>query len=103
MRELLDPETLIARIRAWNATLSVRDRAGMPEDGWRVLAEIVRRGQLSRGEVPRVLGSSERTGRRVIAALSRAGAVTSRTPKGPLLLAIPASALEAWFPALAPA
>jgi Fic family protein len=101
MRELLNPDELIARIRAWNATHA--SRGELPDDAWRLLAEIVRRGQLPRGEGRRALGTSDRTARRAIAALTKIGAVTSRTPKGPLLLSIPAPALEAWFPALAPA
>ena len=100
MRQLLDPDELIARLRVWNATLAARGE--LPDEAWRVLAEIVRRGQLPRGEASRALGTSERTARRVIGALATVGAVTSDTPKGTLLLAIPVSALEAWFPALAP-
>lgn len=97
MRGLLDPPAFIERMRRWNA-----GAAAIPEDGWKLLADIVRRGELPRGEAARALGTSERTARRVVARLQKEGVVTSLTPKSALRLAFPASVLEHWFPLLAP-
>jgi Fic family protein len=103
MRGLLDAETLIGRMRVWNERRAGERRAPLPTQGWRLLAEVVRRGEVPRGEAARVLGTSERTARRVVSRLVREGVLASATPKGPLRLAFPAEVIEHFFPLLAPA
>jgi hypothetical protein len=67
-----------------------------------VLDAILYRGELPRGEAADVLGASDRTARRVVAALADHGVVTSETPKGPLHIAFPAKLASRWMPGLFP-
>ncbi|MFZ0836893.1 MAG: hypothetical protein WAM77_05530 [Xanthobacteraceae bacterium] len=58
------------------------------------------RGEFERGEVPRITGLSERTGRRVFNDVVDAGLLASETPKGPVSLRFPADTLDILFPRL---
>jgi Fic family protein len=105
MRELVDPDSLVDRIRAWVRAAGTGGvgRSRLPPDSWRLLEEALRRGEVTRGAAARLLGTSERTARRALAALVREGVLVSRTPKGPVRLAFLPDVLEYFFPLLAPA
>jgi Fic family protein len=68
----------------------------------RLLDEALSRGEFERGEVPRITGLSERTGRRVFNDVVDAGLLASETPKGPVSLRFPADTLDILFPRLFP-
>jgi Fic family protein len=104
MRSLLDPATLRERMRTWVHLRSTGGIGGtpLPADAWRLLDAALSRGELRRGEAARILGTSERTARRVLATLTREGLLVSRTPKGTVRLGFPVDALEYFFPLLAP-
>jgi Fic family protein len=72
-----------------------------PEAG-RLLEEALIRGEFERGEVPRITGLPERTGRRLFNDVIAAGLLASDTPKGPVSLRFPIEALEILFPRLFP-
>jgi Fic family protein len=65
-----------------------------------LLQEALIRGQFERGEVGRITGLPERTARRVLNDVLRAGLLASETPKGAVSLRFPADALEDLFPRL---
>ena len=57
---------------------------------------------LYRGDVPELLGASERHSRRVVSALIERGAVVSASTRAPLHLAFPAHLASRWMPGLFP-
>jgi len=67
-----------------------------------LLEEALMRGEFERGEVARITGLPERTARRVLTDVTEVGLLASSTPKGPVSLRFPESALEELFPKLYP-
>ena len=67
-----------------------------------LLQEALIRGQFERGEVGRITGLPERSARRVLNDVLRAGLLASETPKGAVSLRFPADALKDLFPRLYP-
>ena len=97
---LIQPEQLHARIKNWAAE---QIRLGALPDG----ADIILESALYRGEVPRgavagLVGASERSARRVTAALLKRGVVVAQTQRKPLRLAFPATLASRWMPGLFP-
>jgi Fic family protein len=100
MAGLLDLPGLSARVLAYAerraAYGELRPRAGL------LLREALLRGEVPRGDAPRVSGLRERTARKLVADLVAEGLLESATPKGPLRLAITADAAPWYFPQLYP-
>jgi Fic family protein len=67
-----------------------------------LLDQVLVRGEVDRGEVPRIVGLPVRTARRVLAQVVNDGLLASDTPKGPVYLRFPTVALEVLFPNLYP-
>ena len=67
-----------------------------------LLEEALLRGEFERGAAARIIGLSKRSARRVLGELVRTGLLASLTPKGPVSLRFPVSALEMLFPQLYP-
>jgi Fic family protein len=67
-----------------------------------VLKRVAITGEISRGEVFRIIEMSERTGRNVLRSLLDEGFLTSKSEKGLLRLGFPVSAAGFWFPELYP-
>ena len=85
MSSLFELDTLARRLRKYvdrNETLK-------PEAA-RLLEEALIRGELERGDVPRITGLPERTARRVFNGVLAAGLLASESPKGPVSLRFPA-------------
>lgn len=100
MEELVQPDRLRDRILLW---VEEEIRAGiLPRKAGRVLEAILYRGELPRGDVPPLLGTSERHARRVVAALIERGVVASKNTRAPLHLAFPARLASRWMPGLFP-
>ncbi|MBI5120900.1 MAG: Fic family protein [Rhodospirillales bacterium] len=68
----------------------------------RLLEEALIRGELERGDVPRITGLPERTARRVFNDVVATGLLASTTPKGPVSLRFPVETLDFLFPRLFP-
>lgn len=68
----------------------------------KLLEEALIRGEIERGDAPRVTGLPERTARRVLNEAVAAGLLASETPKGPVSLRFPQDTLEVLFPRLYP-
>ena len=100
MRELLDPSELQRRME-----LYVRDEESaerLPKRSFAVLREALLSGELERGRVPGLIGTSERTARRVISALLEKRLLVSDSHRAPLRLGFPIDVVERWFPKLYP-
>jgi Fic family protein len=100
MRELLDPSELQRRME-----LYVRDEESaerLPKRSFAVLREALLAGELERGRIPQLIGTSERTARRVISALFDMRLLVSGSHKAPLRLGFPIDVVERWFPRLYP-
>jgi len=97
MAQLLALDTLAQRLRGY-----VERSATLKPEAARLLEEALIRGELERGEAPRITGLPERTARRVVNDAIAHGLLASETPKGPLSLRFPGEALDVLFPRLFP-
>lgn len=100
MEELVQPDRLRDRILLW-VEEEVRANA-LPRKAGRILEAILYRGELPRGNVPELLGTSDRHARRVVASLIEPGVVVSESTRAPLRLAFPAKLAPRWMPGLFP-
>ncbi|WP_299739106.1 Fic family protein [uncultured Roseobacter sp.] len=100
METLMRPDRLRDRIMIW---AEEEMRAGaLPPKSDMILRAILFQGELLRGDVARILGTSERAARRVTSALLDAGALSSTSTRAPLKLAFPAKYAGRWMPGLFP-
>lgn len=67
-----------------------------------VLRTVAMEGEIARGEVARLIGMSERTGRDVLKSLLDEGLLVSNSERGPIRLGFPTHAAGYWFPDLYP-
>ena len=100
MRDLVTPKKLRARILIW-AEEEIRTDA-LPQKAGAVLEAILYRGELPRGDVPKLLGMTDRHARRITSTLLKAGVLTSDNDRAPLRLAFPARLAARWMPGLFP-
>lgn len=98
MGRKLDFDTFERRVRRFVDT----DSELKPEIA-DLLWDMALRGRVPRGELPRILGISERTARGVTRKLLDRGLVQASTHRAPLRLAFPTDAAEVYFPRLFPA
>jgi Fic family protein len=96
MEQLVRPDRLRERILLWSQEAARIDQ--LPPRAGRVLEAILYRGELPRGEVPELLGVSERSARRVVAALVKEGVVASASTRAPRIRAFPAWVASRWVP-----
>jgi Fic family protein len=100
MERLTEPSQLRARIIGWAEDES---RLGtLPSRAGQVLEAILYRGELPRGEVPKLLQVTERQAQRIMGALSDRHVVTSRSSRTPWRLSFPAALAHRWMPGLFP-
>lgn len=100
MEELVQPDRLRDRILIW-AEEEIRADTLPPKSGT-ILEAVLYRGELPRGDVAGLLGTSERNARRVTSALLEHCVLTSRSSRAPLYLAFPAALASRWMPGLFP-
>lgn len=100
MERLVEPEQLRRRVLLWSEE-EARHGALPPRAG-QVLEAVLYRGDLPRGEVPALLGLTDRHARRIVAALIEVGALASESSRAPLRLAFPAKLASRWMPGLFP-
>ena len=100
MEGLMMPDRLLNRILLWTEE---EIRAGeLPPQSRTIMRDVLYRGEIPRGEVARLLGSSPRHARRVTSALLKRGILVSRSTRAPLRLAFPAELASRWLPGLFP-
>jgi Fic family protein len=100
MEELVQPDRLRTRILMW-AEEEVR-LGNLPPKAGNILEAILYRGELPRGEVSGLLGTTARHARRIVAALADHRVLTSEGPRAALRLAFPAALAPRWMPGLFP-
>ncbi len=100
MEGLVQPDRLRNRILIWTEE-EIRADALPPKAG-AVLEAILYRGELPRGDVPLILGTSERNARRFTSALLEREVLVSPSTRAPLRLAFPANLVSRWMPGLFP-
>jgi hypothetical protein len=93
MRSHLD--ALSGRLRSF---VERHDR--LTPEAARLLEYTLVRGEIERGEAPRITGLPERTARRVLNQVIAAKLLDSASPKGPVSLRFPSDALDVLFPNL---
>lgn len=100
MEGLVQPDRLRDRILLW---AEEEVRAGLlPTKAGQVLEAVLFRGELPRGEVPALLGASERAARRVVSALLDRGVLSSESTRASLFITLPAALSGRWMPGLFP-
>ncbi|MDZ7761661.1 MAG: Fic family protein [Desulfovermiculus sp.] len=100
MEELVQPSRLRERLFLWAGG---EIRAGtLPPKADRVLEAILYQGEFPRGEVPGLLGVSERQARRITSSLLNHEIVTSDSNRAPLRLSFPARLAPHLMPGLFP-
>lgn len=97
---LMQPEQLRGRILLW-VEEEIRLSRLPPKSG-AVLEALLYRGELSRGDIPAIVGTGERQARRVVSALTDRGVLSSESTRAPLHLAFPATLASRWMPGLFP-
>lgn len=100
MEGLVQPNRLRDRILLW-AEEEVR-AGNLPPRAGAVLEATLFRGELPRGDVANLLGTSARHTRRVVSALVERGVLVSESSRAPLRLAFPAALAGRWMPGLFP-
>lgn len=100
MESLMKPQTLRERILYWAEEQIRLDKLPVKSDI--VLKALLYEGQLERGAVASLLGTSDRTARRITSALVQSGALSSESTRAPLTLAFPAKFADRWMPGLFP-
>lgn len=81
----------------------VRGSIGGSEAAALLAAEVLRRGEVPRGEASRITGRPERTARAALGKLVGADLLRSETPKGPVRLHFSVASADELFPRLFPA
>ncbi len=100
MEGLIQPNVLRARILAWaKDEISL---GNLPSQSTQVLEAILYRGELPRGEIPSMLGVSDRQARRIVSKLIEKSVIGSDSQKSPLYIRFPAYLASRWMPGLFP-
>jgi len=100
MEELVEPARLRDRIQIW---CDEETRGGrLPPKSSTILEAVLYRVEVPRGEIPSLLGASERQARRVSAALIEREVLTSESSRAALYRAFPATLASRWMPGLFP-
>ena len=100
MEDLVQPDRLRNRILIWTEE-EIRADALPPKSG-NIIEATLYRGELPRGEIAALLGTSDRHARRVTSALISREVLASESSRAPLRLAFPAKLASRWMPGLFP-
>ena len=100
IEELVQPERLRDRILIWTEEEVRASR--LPQEAGAVLEAVLYRGELPRGDVAKLLATSERQARRVTSGLLDREVLVSESTRTPLRLAFPARLASRWMPGLFP-
>lgn len=98
---LVQPDRLRARILL-RAEEEIR-LGRLPAKSGRLLAAVLYRGELPRGDADDFVGTGARQARRIVSALLDKAVLASDGPRAPLRLAFPAALAPRWMPGLFPA
>jgi len=100
MEKLMQPDQLRSRILSWAEDES---RIGaLPTKAGQILEAVLYRGELPRGDIPKLLQVTDRQALRIVSALHDRNVLTSRSSKSPWRLVFPATLAHRWMPGLFP-
>lgn len=105
MKKLLSLDGLHKRIESYvnrRADEALPDEKALRTEAKHVLTEVMMRGEIARGEVPRLIGLGERTATDLIKQLLGEELVTSESHRAPLRFHIPGKVIGYYFPDLYP-
>jgi Fic family protein len=100
MEKLMDPRQLRTRILSWAEDES--KIGSLPAKAGQILEAILYRGELPRGDIPKLLQVTDRQALRIVNALSDRHVLTSRSSRSPWRLLFPATLAHRWMPGLFP-
>lgn len=100
MRDLVEANRMRARILLW-AEEAVKINVLPPKSGT-VLEAVLYRGEVPRGDVAGIVGSTDRHARRITSALLDQGVLVSDGQRSPLRLTFSARLAARWMPGLFP-
>jgi Fic family protein len=100
MSQLLEIDGLLERLSQYVEILAARGTLDISAK--HVLSEVLLRGEIERGEIPRITGKPERTARRITQSLLQMELLTSESAHGVLRLNFPMKSVPFIFPALFP-
>lgn len=101
MAGLIQPDDLAHRVHRWALAEIAADR--LPRRSERVLERLLTRGTLDRSDVAGLLGTSDRSARRVTSSLmERKVVLADPSPRSPLRVGFPAAVASRWLPGLFP-
>ncbi len=100
MAKLLKPAGLLHRLEVWSAAEIAAKR--LERGSFSVLREAWLMGPVERGRVMEMANVKERQAREIVSRLVSMRVLKAESARGPLRLACPIDALEAWFPGLYP-
>ncbi len=110
MSDLLKLDALLDRIKGYVQLRTARvapapapEQPVLKAEAAYMLQEALLRGEVARGDIIRVSGMAERTGRMLLGQLLNEGLLISDTPKGPVRIAFPIFVTGYLFPDLYPA
>lgn len=106
MKKLLSLDGLYNRIVSYvnrRADGALPDEKELRSEAKHVLTEVMMRGEIARGEVPRLIGMGARTGNYLVKQLLEEELLTSESHRAPLRFHIPAKVVGYYFPELYPA
>lgn len=100
MEKLMQPDQLRNRILSWAED---ENRIGaLPAKSGQILEAILYRGELPRGDIPKLLQVTDRQALRIVSALHDRNVLTSRSSRSPWRLIFPATLAHRWMPGLFP-
>lgn len=105
MKKLLSLDGLYNRIVSYvnrRADNTLLDENALRPEAKHVLTEVMMRGEIARGEVPRLIGLGERTATDLISQLLAEELVSSESHRAPLRFHIPGKVVGYYFPDLYP-
>ncbi len=106
MKKMLGLDELHKRIVSYvnrRADQTIPDEKVLRAEAKYVLTEVMMRGEIVRGEVPRLIGMGERTATDLIRQLLEEELVTSTSHRAPIRFHIPSKVVGYYFPDLYPA
>jgi Fic family protein len=100
MSQLLEIDSLLDRLSQYVDILAAR--GALDASAKYILGEVLLRGEVARGEIPRITGKPDRTARRITQSLLKMELLTSESTLSPLRMNFPMKAVPYIFPALFP-
>lgn len=100
MSNLVEPIRLQDRILQWTGRETSRGK--LPGNSTQLVQALLFKGELSRSEIPDLLGVGERQARRILSELLKKGVFKSKSDRAPIQISFSAELAQEWMPGLFP-